>query len=119
MDEQTQKEFIQFLMQQTGAKNEQELQQVIQKLGKEGMQKAFQAFQQAKQQEAQAIRARLGAKLQYVHSLNGNCPDGYSLQMFKAGGRICKKCIKNSKPVSKANGGSVMDSIKNEIKQRG
>ena len=116
MDEQTQKEFIQFLMQQTGAKSEQELQAVMQKLGKEGMQKAFQAFQQAKQQQTQAIRAQLGAKLTYIHSLNGGCPAGFTLQMFKAGGKLCKKCIKMQKEKNMGRSKSTMDQIKSEIK---
>lgn len=38
--------------------------------------------------------AKQGAKLQYIKRLRGECPEGYELKMFKAGGRICKKCMK-------------------------
>lgn len=43
---------------------------------------------------AQAAYAKLGAKLQYYKRLQGKCPEGYEMKMFKAGGQICKKCEK-------------------------
>lgn len=41
--------------------------------------------------------AKFGAKLNYIKRLNGICPEGYEMQLFKAGGRVCKKCMKKAK----------------------
>ena len=43
---------------------------------------------------AEALTARLGAKLNYVNYLRGKCPEGYEMQMFRKGGAVCKKCVK-------------------------
>jgi hypothetical protein len=39
----------------------------------------------------------LGAKLNYINYLNGVCPDGYEMRMFKKGGAVCKKCVAKQK----------------------
>ena len=36
--------------------------------------------------------ARNGAKLNYIKRLKGECPEGYEMKYFKAGGKVCKKC---------------------------
>lgn len=47
------------------------------------------------QQEIQAMQmAKRGAKLNYIKSLKGDCPEGEELVYFKKGGSICKKCEK-------------------------
>lgn len=46
--------------------------------------------------------ARHGAKLRYTRSLLNTCPSGYEMAYFKAGGRMCKKCMKKAEQ-----GGSV------------
>jgi hypothetical protein len=46
--------------------------------------------------------ARNGAKLNYIRRLKGECPEGYEMAYFKAGGKVCKKC---QKKVEKACGG--------------
>lgn len=46
--------------------------------------------------------ARNGAKLNYIKKLKGECPEGYEMTYFKAGGKVCKKC---QKKVEKACGG--------------
>jgi len=38
--------------------------------------------------------ARNGAKLNYIKKLKGECPEGYEMAYFKAGGKVCKKCQK-------------------------
>ena len=38
--------------------------------------------------------ARNGAKLNYIKRLKGECPEGYEMAYFKAGGKVCKKCQK-------------------------
>lgn len=43
---------------------------------------------------APAPMAKQGTKLEYIQRLRGICPEGYELKMFKAGGKVCKKCQK-------------------------
>ena len=91
-EQQLQQAFLQYLMQQTGAKDQQQLEQVIQQLGEDGLKKAYSQFlQEMQQQQVQA--AKFGAKLNYIKRLNGQCPDGTEMQYFKVGGRLCKKCV--------------------------
>ena len=92
-EQELQQAFIQFLAQKTGAKTQQELEQVIQQLGEDGLKKAYAEFMQMIQQQ-QVQAAKFGAKLNYIRSLRGQCPDGYELQYYKSGGQLCKKCIR-------------------------
>ena len=76
------------------------------------------------------VAARNGAKLNYIKKLKGECPDGYEMKYFKAGGKVCKKC---QKKVEKACGGTkaakcgtkfhraggVMEGILNEMFAKG
>lgn len=94
MDEkQLQEAFIQFLAKKTGAKNQKELETAIQKMGEDGVKAAYQEFMQLIQQQ-QAQYAKLGAKLNYMKTLRGQCPEGYELSYYKVGGKMCKKCMK-------------------------
>ena len=93
-EQELQQAFIQFLAQKTGAKTQQELEQVIQQLGEDGLKKAYAEFMQMMQQQ-QVQAAKFGAKLNYIRSLRGQCPDGYELQYYKSGRQLCKKCIRN------------------------
>lgn len=103
--QQMQQAFLQYLMEKTGAKSEQELEQVIQKLGEDGLKQAYQQFvQEIQQQQVQA--AKFGAKLNYIKKLNGVCPEGTELRYYKVGGRLCKKCMQMEKkggPVKEEN----------------
>lgn len=91
-EQQLQQAFLQYLMQQTGAKDQQQLEQVIQQLGEEGLKQAYSKFlQEMQQQQVQA--AKFGAKLNYIRRLNGQCPDGTEMTYFKVGGKLCKKCM--------------------------
>lgn len=100
--------------------NEQQLQQQIVQLVQAAMQGDQQASQQIQQimqaaqqgnqqaaQIAQMIQAvtqqmqqsqiqadKKGAKLNYLRELKGQCPEGYELGYLKAGGHICKRCMK-------------------------
>jgi len=56
----------------------------------------------APEQQGGAQVARNGAKLNYIKRLKGECPEGYEMTYFKAGGKVCKKC---QKKVEKACGG--------------
>lgn len=91
-EQQLQQAFLQYLMQETGAKDQQQLEQVIQQLGEDGLKQAYSKFlQEMQQQQVQA--AKFGAKLNYIRHLNGQCPDGTEMTYFKVGGKLCKKCM--------------------------
>ena len=91
-EQQLQQAFLQYLMQETGAKDQQQLEQVIQQLGEEGLKQAYSKFlQEMQQQQVQA--AKFGAKLNYIRKLNGQCPEGMEMYYYKQGGRLCRKCM--------------------------
>ena len=54
----------------------------------------------------QILMAKLGAKLSYVQTLRGECPEGYEVEKYMAGG--CVKCKK------KAEGAKVVDIFKDK-----
>lgn len=91
MDEQLQQEFLQYLIQKTGAQNKQQLEQEIQQLGEDGLKREYAQFiQEIQQQRVQT--AMDGAKLNYINKLNGKCPQGTHLSYYRIGGTLCKKC---------------------------
>ena len=92
-EQELQQAFIQYLAQKTGAKTQQELEAVIQQMGQEGLQREYQEFIQLIQQQ-QIQRAEKGAKLNYIKQLRGECPEGYEMQYYRVGGKVCKKCMK-------------------------
>lgn len=92
-EQELQQAFIQFLAQKTGAKTQQELEQVIQQLGEDGLKQAYSEFMQLVQQQ-QVRAAKFGTKLNYIKQLRGQCPDGYDIEYYKSGGNFCKKCVK-------------------------
>ncbi len=49
-----------------------------------------QYLEQVAQQQTQM--AKLGAKLNYIKNIKGECPEGTEKYYFKAGGRICSAC---------------------------
>ena len=91
-EQQLQQAFLQYLMQKTGAKDEQQLEQVVQQLGEDGLKQAYAQFMQEMQQQ-QVQAAKFGAKLNYIKKLNGQCPEGMEMHYYKQGGRLCRKCI--------------------------
>lgn len=91
MDEQLQQEFLQYLMQKTGAQNKQQLEQKIQQLGEDGLKREYAQFIQELQQQ-QVQTAMNGTKLNYINKLNGKCPQGTHLSYYRIGGTLCKKC---------------------------
>ncbi len=113
MDEQQQLQqaFLQYLAQQTGAKSQQELEQIIQQMGEDGLKQAYAQFVQAMQQQ-QIQAAKFGAKLNYIRKLNGKCPEGMQMYYYKQGGRLCKKCIE-----MQARGGEVDKPVGDAIQQ--
>lgn len=87
----------QFLLQNGQAQDEQSAMQAAQQLvqaaqsGDQEATNALNTIMEATQQQTQM--ARLGAKLNYIKRLRGECPEGQELVYFKAGGRICKACM--------------------------
>lgn len=64
-------------------------------------------YKQYKAMEGNQISmAKLGAKLSYVQTLRGKCPEGYEVEKYMAGG--CVKCKK------KAEGAKVVDIFKDK-----
>lgn len=112
-EQQLQQAFLQYLMQETGAKDQQQLEQVIQQLGEEGLKQAYSKFlQEMQQQQVQA--AKFGAKLNYIRHLNGQCPDGTEMTYFKVGGKLCKKCmqVKQNRKEQKNESDNPIDAFK-------
>ena len=107
-EQELQKAFIQFLVQDAAAQgvqiqSEQDLQNYAQQLGEEGIKAKYQKFMQRMQG---GVMAKLGTKLEYIKKLKGICPEGYELTYFKVGGRICSACQKAQK-------GKKVDATKN------
>lgn len=104
MDEQTQAAIQELVMKalQGDQKSAAQVQEIIQT--GEIMKKMIAQAQQQSQQQApqQAQRAKNGAKLEYIKYLRGECPEGYEMKYFKAGGKMCKKCMRK-----KAEGGQM------------
>lgn len=112
-EQQLQQAFIQFLAQKTGARNQQELEAAIQQLGEEGLKQAYAEFMQMMQQQ-QVQAAKFGAKLNYIKSLRGQCPEGYEISYYKVGGTLCKKCMKKQQEMK--DGGQVPKNPIDEFK---
>lgn len=119
MDEQLQEQVIQLI--QAAQQGDQEAQQTIQQImqaAQQGDQQAMQIAQMiqtvAEQMQGQAIQAaKFGAKLNYIRSLRGLCPEGCEMQYFKKGGQLCKKCVaKQNKKKLEEGGTSPVDAFK-------
>lgn len=114
-DQELQKAFMAFLIEDAAAQgmqiqSEQDLQAYAQQLGEEGLKAKYQEFMQKMQG---GVKAALGAKLNYIHKLKGNCPDGYEMVYMKEGGRFCPKCMQKA---SKAKDGKKLNEKKDAIK---
>lgn len=100
-EQQLQQAFLQYLMQKTGAQDEQQLEQVVQQLGEDGLKQAYAQFMQEMQQQ-QVQAAKFGAKLNYIKKLNGQCPEGMEMHYYKQGGRLCRKCMQAKQNMGEA-----------------
>lgn len=122
--EDNQKAFVAHLIQVSGAQSEQELNEFIQSLGEEGLKQQYQQFIQTMQNGTQS--AKNGAKLNYIKSLRGVCPEGYELGYFKEGGQICAKCVEKKekmggipfKPIQGEKGTKVVQDFKKDLKNK-
>ena len=86
--------------------------------GDEESAQILQAVQQGIKQLQQPVMAKQGAKLNYMRSLKNQCPEGEELMYFKAGGKVCSKCMKKMKKaeqgtkVKKDCGGGITSAMK-------
>lgn len=108
-----------------GNKQAQQRVQQIMQAAQQGDQQATQIAQMiqavAEQMQNQQVQAaKFGAKLNYIRQLNGKCPDGYEMQSFKQGGRVCKKCVakQSQNPVDSFRCGRKMQSGANVFKKK-
>lgn len=129
-----QKEFIQVLAAVMGVKSQEQFESGIKALGEDGLKTMYETYKQVKnlgeeglkqlkttyskimtnketdntKMEAQNITsAKLGAKLNYIKQLRGECPEGYEIEKYLAGG--CVACRKKMKE-----GASVVERFKSE-----
>ena len=79
-----------------------------------------QAMGQFLQEMKGAQKARLGAKLNYLRSIKGDCPEGQEVKYFKEGGLVCKKCVEKGAAGAKAEpkGKDAVREFKNKTKTK-
>ena len=92
----------------------------IQSLSQDELNQLVTSFNEIYNQQMEnneTLIARLGAKLNYFMKLNGKCPEGYEIQKFEVGGKVCTKCMKSGAiPVAThKNGSKVAEEVKKEI----
>ena len=79
-------------------KQQQQIIQAIAQLAQQGDQNAIKAIQKLQG----STKAKLGAKLNYIKRLKGECPEGQELVYMKRGGRMCPVCVnKKGKKLNK------------------
>lgn len=117
------KEFVQVLAAIMGVQDQSELEQGIKALGEDGLKAMYETYKQVKDMgeeglkqlkstyskimESKTTYAKLGAKLNYIKQLRGECPEGYEIEKYLAGG--CVACRKKMKE-----GASVVERFKSE-----
>lgn len=117
------KEFVQVLAAVMGVQDQGELEQGIKVLGEDGLKTMYETYKQVKDMgeeglkqlkstyskimESKTTYAKLGAKLNYIKQLRGECPEGYEIEKYLAGG--CVACRKKMKE-----GASVVERFKSE-----
>ena len=118
--ENKQEEFVAYLIQLSGAQDEKDLDEYIQDLGQEGLKQEFEKFEELMIQGTEQVPAAAkGAKLNYIKSLRGKCPEGFEMQYFKKGGVMCSQCIKKAEaqkaPKKAEKGTKVVQNFKDDL----
>lgn len=99
-----QKAFTAYLIKVLNPKDQKDFEDKIAQLSEDDLKEFYKQF---KTMEGNQISmAKLGAKLSYVQTLRGECPEGYEVEKYMAGG--CVKCKK------KAEGSKVVDVFKDK-----
>lgn len=100
-----QKAFTAYLIKVLNPRNQKEFEDKIAQLSEDDLKEYYKQF---KTMEGNQISfAKLGAKLNYIQSLRGTCPEGYEVEKFMTGG--CVKCRKKA-----AEGTKVVDIFKDK-----
>lgn len=112
-EQELQKAFMAFLIEDAATQgvkiqSEEDLKAYAQQLGKEGLQAKYQEFMQRMQG---GVKAKLGAKLDYIRKIKGLCAEDEELVYMKKGGRMCPACEKKKKAM-KAEEGEKLDAVK-------
>lgn len=119
-----QKEFIQVLAAVMGVTSQKQFESGIKALGEDGLKTMYETYKQVKNLGEEGLKqlkttyskimetknttyAKLGAKLNYIKQLRGECPEGYEIEKYLAGG--CVACRKKMKE-----GASVVERFKSE-----
>ena len=119
-----QKEFIQVLAAVMGVKSQEQFESGIKALGEDGLKTMYETYKQVKNLGEEGLKqlkttyskimetknttyAKLGAKLNYIKQLRGECHEGYEIEKYLAGG--CVACRKKMKE-----GASVVERFKSE-----
>lgn len=115
--QQMQQAFLQYLAQQTGVQSQEELEQVIQQMGEDGVKQAYQQFlQEMQQQQVQA--AKFGAKLAYINRLKGKCPEGTYTEYYQKGGKVCKRCAQMEAMGGNLESGNAVQQFRKDQKKK-
>ena len=122
--EKNQEAFVAYLIEVSGAQNQQELNDFIQSLGEDGLKQQYQQFLQVMENGTRS--AKNGAKLNYIKSLRGVCPEGFELGYFKEGGQICAKCVEKRekmggipfRPMQGEKGTKLVQDFKKDLKNK-
>ena len=96
MDEK-QKAFASYAAEVLKAKTSDDLKTKLEGLSNEELDGLVSEFEQMWNSQKEPMSAKLGAKLRRVMELNGVCPDGYEMKVFKRGGKVCKQCMEAQK----------------------
>lgn len=115
MDEK-EKAFASYAAEVLKAQSADELQNKLQNLSNEELDGLVSEFEQMWNNQEQPMSAKLGAKLKRVMELNGVCPEGYEMKVFKMGGKVCKKCMEAQKGAKLPNKQTPADEFKNSKK---
>lgn len=99
-----QKAFTAYLIKVLNPKDAADFENKVAQLSENELKEFYKQYKAMK--GSQISMAKLGAKLSYVQTLRGECPEGYEVEKYMAGG--CVKCKK------KAEGAKVVDIFKDK-----
>lgn len=85
-----QKAFTAYLIKVLNPKDQRDFEDKISQLSEDDIKEFYKQFKTM--ENNQVSMAKLGAKLNYVQTLRGECPEGYEIEKYMAGG--CVKCKK-------------------------
>lgn len=87
-------EFINFLGEKLGAKDQKDLEQKVKNLSKDQLEQYSKEFYEYKKKQAQ--KAAHGAKLTYLRKLKNICKEDEELIYYKKGGSLGCGCVKKT-----------------------